>query len=55
MDEITQLDLVWEAVNALGGVADNSYDQGYVDAIGKVLEVIEKFGGQDPAPKRKAA
>lgn len=55
-EEITNLDLAWEAVNALGGTGeqDNSYDQGHVDAIAKALEAIEKLGGEDPLPKRAA-
>jgi hypothetical protein len=48
------IDLAWETVNALGGSAeqDNSYDQGFVDAIGKALEAIEKLVGKDPLPQR---
>jgi hypothetical protein len=51
------IDLVWEEINALGGVPEqnNSYDQGCVDTVGKALEIVEKFGGTDPAPKRAIA
>jgi hypothetical protein len=44
------LDKAWEQINALGGsdLQNNSYDQGFVDAIGKALEVIESLGGKDP-------
>ena len=52
---ISALDFAWEAVNALGGRANNSYDQGFVDAIGKALEEIEKLGGSDPLAKRSVA
>ncbi len=44
------IDMAWAAVNALGGspYQDNSYDQGFVDAIAKALIEIEKLGGKDP-------
>jgi hypothetical protein len=50
----SKLDLAWERINALGGSdqQNNSYDQGWVDAIGKALEAIEKLGGSDPLLKR---
>jgi hypothetical protein len=52
--DIPKLDLAWEAVNALGGSdqQNNSYDQGFVDAIQKALEAIEKLGGRDPLGRR---
>ena len=45
-----KLDQVWDAVNVLGGRPDqdNSYDQGWADAIAKALDEIEKLGGMDP-------
>ena len=50
MDGQTVINQAWAAINSLGGRADqdNSYDQGYVDAIGRALEEIEKLGGRDP-------
>jgi hypothetical protein len=53
---ISALDLAWEEINALGGVAEkgNEREQGFVAAIGKGLAVIEKLGGSDPLPKRHA-
>lgn len=54
MNKIPTIDLAWEAVNALGGSAEqnNSYDQGMVDGIARALEAIEKLGGKDPLPQR---
>jgi hypothetical protein len=54
---ITATDLAWERINALGGSPqqNNSYDQGFVDAITQALNVIEALGGSDPAPKRHRA
>lgn len=51
------LDQAWEKINALGGRSDqdNSYDQGLVDTVAKVLEIIEALGGKDPQPERIAA
>lgn len=51
---ITNLDLAWERINALGGsdLQNNSYDQGAVDTVTKALAIIEDLGGVDPAPKR---
>lgn len=36
---------VWHEVNVLGGYrpSERNYDQGYVDAIGAALAVIEKY------------
>jgi hypothetical protein len=50
MIEIAKLDQAWEAINVLGGSPEqnNSYDQGFVDAIVKALDEIEKLGGMDP-------
>ena len=49
------LDQAWHEINALGGIVRylGGYDQGFCDAIGKALEIIEKLGGDDPL-KRKA-
>ena len=49
------LDRAWAAVNALGGVASSSYERGFVDAIGKALEEIERLGGEDPLSKPRSA
>jgi hypothetical protein len=56
MTNIPAIDLVWEAVNSLGGceIQDSSYDQGFVDGISKALEAIEKLGGRDPQMQRVA-
>ena len=53
---ITNLDLAWEAVNALGGVPTSSVpaDIAYDAAIGAALAEIEKLGGSDPAARRHA-
>lgn len=53
--EITALDTLWENVNAQGGVATNEIEEATNAQIGKVLEMIEALGGNDPAPKRYAA
>lgn len=54
MSEIPQIDLAWEAVNALGGTASTPIEEAYVDAISKALDAIEKLGGKDPLPQRRA-
>ncbi|WP_022723390.1 hypothetical protein [Rhodopseudomonas sp. B29] len=58
MIAITALDLAWEEINALGG-SDPSVmspdELAYNRAISDALEIIERLGGEDPAPKRAAA
>jgi hypothetical protein len=41
---------LWEKVNALGGCrpTERNYDQGYVDAISDVLNLIEASKEEDP-------
>lgn len=46
------LDQVWEYVNAIGGSPTNEYERGMNDAVGKALEVIERFGGMNPDVRR---
>jgi hypothetical protein len=52
---ITDLDLAWERINALGGYAEDDFDRGGNAAIDAALEIIESLGGSDPAPKRHRA
>lgn len=49
---ITPLDLAWEEINALGGRPSTWYEDGYCDAVGEVLAIIEKLGGRDPVALR---
>lgn len=55
VDTVNPLDQAWDKINALGGsdMQNNSYDQGWVDAVARALEVIEEFGGSNPAIKRE--
>ena len=53
--QITELDEVWERVNAMGGTIVDEFDEfgrGRNHAINTVLAIIEEFGGKDPAPTR---
>jgi hypothetical protein len=52
-DAVRALQSIHDAVNALGGRPDqdNSYDQGIVDTVAKILEIIEK--AQAAARSRK--
>lgn len=43
--QITNLDLCWEQINALGGIPADP-------TVEKALEIIESFGGENPAFKR---
>lgn len=54
--EIPKIDLLWESVNALGGVFDPKDDEqrGFCTAIDKALKEIERLGGKDPLPQRRA-
>lgn len=55
MSAIPQIDLAWEAVNALGGLpSDDPREQGFVEAISKALDEIERLGGKDPSQQRPA-
>jgi hypothetical protein len=53
--EITELDLLWEKVNAMGGAVDRSKLDTLATgaALDICLKLIEDLGGSDPAPKRK--
>ena len=44
---VTPLDLIWENVNALGGTPP-------CPVVAKALDIIESFGGSNPAVKRAA-
>ena len=50
------LDKLWDEINVLGGRSeqDSSYDQGIVDTVTKVLEIVEKLGGMDPKQRLRA-
>lgn len=50
--KISQLDLAWEAINALGGVPSTEAEADYRRAINDALDKIEALGGQDPVLKR---
>lgn len=45
------LDLAWEAINALGGANHDGDPQtaDYLQAIDDAIEIIEQLGGRDPA------
>ena len=45
-----ELDRLWAQVNALGGTAPegDEYARGIVETVGRVLDMIEELGGQDP-------
>lgn len=49
---ITDLDLAWERINALGGSAADDIGKSRNFAICEALKIIEDLGGVDPAPKR---
>ena len=51
---ITDLDLAWERINAIGGYAESEFDKGINSAVSSALDIIEELGGSDPAAKRAA-
>jgi hypothetical protein len=54
MDKPT-LDLLWEEINAIGGVHDrDEFTRGYNAAVSDMLDTIEKYGGEDPIAARCA-
>ena len=56
MEQITNLDLAWEKINALGGTTTeyDDFGKGINHAVEQALFIIEELGGTDPAPKRHA-
>jgi hypothetical protein len=48
MHIITELDLAWERINALGGLENSEFNR----AINDALDVIEELGGRDPIARR---
>lgn len=54
---ITNLDLAWEKVNALGGYVgpDDAVGQAAKVIVNNALEIIEQLGGSDPLRKRAPA
>jgi hypothetical protein len=52
---IRALDDLWLKVNALGGVPDPdvAYDVGYVTAISRALDLVERCGGMEPRLRRR--
>ena len=49
------LDAVWEEVNALGGTFGeyDDYGRGVSETVGRVLDIIESYGGMDPGERRR--
>lgn len=50
--QVTNLDLCWEQINALGGVQTGAIEEAQCEIINQCLAIIASFGGEDPLPKR---
>lgn len=50
--KITNLDIAWEQINALGGVPANAIEEAQCETINQCLTIVAGLGGEDPLPKR---
>lgn len=50
--QVTNLDIAWEQINALGGVPSNAVEEAQCETINQCLTIVAGLGGEDPLPKR---